>query len=57
MNGVLVHHLSIEDFSKAILSIANNDIQFNRAEIVDTSKRFSTTTIVKQYEQVLFEGY
>ncbi len=55
VNGILVTHLNVEDFSKAILAVANNDIQFNRTAIIDTSKRFSTTTIVKQYEKVLFE--
>jgi glycosyltransferase involved in cell wall biosynthesis len=57
VNGILVPHLNVENFSKAILGIANNDIQFNRTEVIDTSKRFSTTTIVKQYEKVLFEDY
>jgi len=57
VNGILVPHLNVEDFSKAILAIAYKDIKFNRTEIIDTSKRFSTTTIVKQYEKVLFEDY
>ena len=54
-NGILVPHLNVEEFSKAILALANGEIDFNEDEVIESSKRFSIKNIVNQYEEVIKE--
>lgn len=56
INGILVKHLDVIEFSKAILSIANEEIQFKKEEIIKSSLKFSTDSIISKYEEVLFES-
>lgn len=54
INGILVPHLDVEKFSDAILAVANEEVVFDKQKIINSSKRFSTETIVNQYEHMLF---
>jgi glycosyltransferase involved in cell wall biosynthesis len=54
INGILVQYLNVTEFSKAILSVANNQIKFDPDRIIETSKKFSVEKIVKEYEQTIF---
>ncbi len=55
VNGILVPNLDFEAFSKALLSVASNEIQFNKADVIETAKRFSLNTIINKYEEVFNE--
>ncbi len=56
INGTLVDHLNLEGFSKAILDVANGEVQFSKEKVIETSKRFALDKIVSQYEKVLLEN-
>ncbi len=56
VNGILVPHLNVDAFAKALLQLANNEIQFNYKEVVESSKRFSMDTVFSMYEQVLIKN-
>jgi glycosyltransferase involved in cell wall biosynthesis len=55
INGILVPHLNTKEFTKAILSISNNEIVFNKEDIIKTAERFSLNKIVDEYERVLMK--
>ena len=53
VNGILVPHLDLVEFSNAILAIANGEIHFNKQKIINSATNFSTDGIVRAYESVL----
>jgi glycosyltransferase involved in cell wall biosynthesis len=53
VNGILVPHLDLVEFSNAILAIANGEIHFNKQKIINSATNFSTDGIVRAYECVL----
>lgn len=54
VNGILVEHLNTIDFALAIINVVDGKIQFNKDEIINSSKRYSIDRIVSQYEELLF---
>ncbi len=56
INGVLVPHLNLVEFTNAILAMANGEIHFNKQKIINSANRFSTDEIVRAYESVLMEN-
>lgn len=54
VNGLLIPHLDVEGFSKALLAVANGEIRFNHQDVVSSSRKFSTENIIAKYEQVIF---
>lgn len=54
VNGILVEYLNVDEFAKAIINIVNDNIKFNKADIIESSKRYSLEKIIGQYEKVLF---
>jgi len=55
INGLLIPYLDLEAFSAAILKVAGVEIQFEREKIIESSERFSISSIVQKYEKVLRE--
>lgn len=55
LNGILVDHLNIKDFAQAIINVIEGKIQFNKEEIINSSKRYNIDNIVLQYEKLLFD--
>ena len=55
VNGILVEHLNVDDFSKAIIDIVNSNIKFDKQKVIDSSKRFSSEKVILKYEEILFE--
>ncbi|MDP2338411.1 MAG: glycosyltransferase [Bacteroidota bacterium] len=55
VNGILVEHLNVQKFSKAIVGVINKNIKFDKEKIIESSKRFSLEKIIRQYEKILFE--
>lgn len=53
VNGILIPNMDFEAFSKAMLSVANDEIQFNKSDIIKTANKFSISTIINKYEEVL----
>jgi len=53
VNGILVPHLDLVEFSNAILAIANGEIHFNKQKIINSATKFSTDEIISGYESVL----
>lgn len=54
VNGILVDYLNVNEFARAIINVVNDDIKFNKADIIESSKRYSLEKIIGQYEKVLF---
>jgi glycosyltransferase involved in cell wall biosynthesis len=55
VNGILVPNQDIKEFSKALAAVANNEILFNKQEVIDSSSRFSTGLVANKYEQACFK--
>lgn len=53
INGILVPNQNLKAFTEAILSVANNNIQFSKQKIIKTSKKFSVEVVVDKYEQII----
>lgn len=53
INGILVPNQDAEAFAKALISIATDQIQFQKQNVIETSKKFSVETVVNQYEKIL----
>jgi glycosyltransferase involved in cell wall biosynthesis len=54
INGILVDYLNVNEFANAIINIVNKNITFDKASIIESSKRYSLDKIILQYEKVLF---
>jgi glycosyltransferase involved in cell wall biosynthesis len=54
VNGILVPHQDVQEFSKALAAVAKGEISFNRQEVIDSSKRFSTGLVANKYEKACF---
>ena len=54
VNGILVEHLNVEDFAKAIIDVMNGKIIFNKTKVLETSLKYNLNEIVGQYEKILF---
>lgn len=54
VNGILVEHLNVKDFSQAIIDVVNENIKFDKNKIIESSKRYNLESIITQYEQILF---
>lgn len=54
VNGILVEHLNVMDFTQAIIDVVNENIKFDKSTIIETSKKYNLESIITQYEQVLF---
>lgn len=52
-NGILVPHMDMKAFTEAILTVANNELQFQKQLIIETSKKFSIEVTVNYYEEIL----
>jgi len=55
VNGILVEHLNVNEFSRSIIDVVNENIKFDRVKVIESSKRFSLEKIIRQYEKILFE--
>ncbi len=53
VNGILVPDQDINAFTQAVLSVANDEIRFEKQKIIETSKKFSVEVVVNKYEQLL----
>lgn len=56
VNGILVPHLNVHEFAKAILAIANGHVVFNKQEVAESAKRFSSGLVTSRYEEVYFDS-
>jgi glycosyltransferase involved in cell wall biosynthesis len=54
INGILVDYLNVTEFAQAIVDVVSENIKFNKAEIIESSKRYSLEKIISEYEKVLF---
>jgi glycosyltransferase involved in cell wall biosynthesis len=55
VNGILVPHQDIQEFSKALAAVAKNEIKFDMQEVIESSNRFSTGLVTNKYEQACFK--
>ena len=54
VNGILVEYLNVKDFTQAIIDVVNGNIKFDKNKVIESSKRYNLESIIKQYENVLF---
>lgn len=54
VNGILVEHLNVIDFSQAIIDVVKGNIKFDKNKVIESSKKYNIREIVDQYEKVLF---
>lgn len=55
VNGILIDHLNVEEFARAIIDVVNGNIQFDKQSVIESSNRFNVEKIINQYEKLLFE--
>lgn len=53
INGILVPNQDIKAFTEAVISVATDQLQFQKQQVIETSKKFSVETVISQYEAVL----
>lgn len=54
VNGILIDYLNVNEFAKALIDVVNENIKFDKTNIIESSKRYSLDKIISQYEKVLF---
>ena len=55
VNGILIEHLNISEFAKAIIDVVKGNIKFDKQNVIKSSYRFNVEGIINQYEKLLFE--
>ena len=55
VNGILIEHLNVAEFAKAIIDVVNENIKFDKKTVIESSNRFNLDKIINQYEKILFE--
>lgn len=56
VNGILVPHLNIPEFARAVLAVAGGKVKFNRQKVAESAKRFSAGLIANKYTEVYFKN-
>lgn len=56
VNGILVEHLNVESFAKAIADVISGNIKFDKQAVINSSQRFKLDTIINQYKHILFDN-
>lgn len=54
VNGILIEHLNVEEFAKAIIDVVSENIKFDKQKVIESSQRFNLEKIINQYEKLLF---
>lgn len=55
VNGILIEHLNVMEFAKAIIDVVKENIKFDKQTVIESSNRFNLEKIINQYEKILFE--
>jgi len=55
VNGILIEHLNVEQFAKAVIDVVSENIRFDKQKVIESSNRFNLEKIINQYEKILFE--
>ena len=53
VNGILVEHKNIRKFAQALLSVANEEINFDKQNIINSAHKFSLDSTVTKYVKLL----
>jgi glycosyltransferase involved in cell wall biosynthesis len=56
VNGILIEHLNVREFAKAIVDVVKGNIKFDKLMVIESARRFNLDGIIRQYENVLFES-
>lgn len=56
INGILVEHLNVQGIADAIINVAHGKIAFEKQKVKASAIKFDLSTIIKQYEEVLFQS-
>lgn len=54
INGILVEHLNVVSFAKAIEDVLSRKIKFDKQTVINSSQRFKLDIIIDQYKHILF---